>query len=52
MQVRVTREGSSYDLHPSSEDWSLQDPVAWRCGKIWHGDSTGGRHGGQPQSAR
>lgn len=41
LQVRVTREGCSSDLHPSSEDGALQDPAAWSCGQIWHGDSSG-----------
>lgn len=52
LQVRVTREGRSAYLHPPSEDGTLQGSATRSCGQIWHGDSLGGRHGRQPQSAR
>lgn len=52
LQVRATREGCSTDLYPPAEDRTFPDPTPWGCWKIWHGDSSGGWDGCQPQSTR
>lgn len=52
LQVGVTRKGRSSDLHSPPEDGTFQDSVARSCRQIWHGDSSCGRNGCQPQSSR